>query len=292
MPFSVPFTCKIASLLFHYPSAIIRLPKGFAAVAEYIDRRIKEAWSKNPVAVKRICGFDIYLNPKDLGVCPSIGSAGFYELETTELIRGLLWKDMTFVDVGANIGWYTLHAASLVGTNGKVVAFEPDPTNLGFLRESVSRNKWRNVVLLQQCATDTEGDVQLWLATDNLGSHSIREQVGEQKITVHGTTLDATMARLGIDHIDVLKIDAERAEPLVLRGASDLMGRSSIANIVLEWYPQAWDGCSHLINTLKDKYNIYQLVRSPFLIRPLGTSLPNSPCNLLLQAKGIVPVTD
>ena len=72
-------------------------------------------------------GLTFYLNPKDAYLTQVVLTSGTYESEETRLFRSECRPGDTVVDVGANVGWYTVIASKLVGKGGKVVAFEPDP---------------------------------------------------------------------------------------------------------------------------------------------------------------------
>jgi hypothetical protein len=72
-------------------------------------------------------------------------ATGLYEADVTQTVFSQLAKGMTFVDLGASIGYYTLLASRLVGTTGHVFAFEPDPETYAYLKKNVSRNQCTNV---------------------------------------------------------------------------------------------------------------------------------------------------
>ena len=97
---------------------------------------------KNDFAI--VMGNKMFLDPQD-SLLLSIN--GIYEEFETELVSKEISKNDVVVDIGANIGYYTLIFAKLVGENGKVFAFEPDPSNFALLKKNVELNGFRNVVL-------------------------------------------------------------------------------------------------------------------------------------------------
>src|SRR2546428_8119148 len=102
-----------------------------------------ELYARNPVALVHTHGFDIFLDPADMGISPSIGVLGWYELKTTELFIKLVENGSTVVDVGANVGFFTLLAAKLAGKAGVALSFEPDPTTFPLLSKSPKpKNFW------------------------------------------------------------------------------------------------------------------------------------------------------
>ena len=162
-----------------------------------------------------------------------------YENATTRLIESLLRPGMTFVDVGAHAGYFTLLAAGLVGASGKVYAFEPAPQNFALLKRNVELNGFQNVVMFQKAVADRVGKIELFLSRCESGWHSIYRGVkgAGRPVDIEVTTLDETLAREGWPSVDLLKIDAEGAEPAVLRGLQVLLRRSPSVCVIMEINP-------------------------------------------------------
>lgn len=144
---------------------------------------------------------------------------GQYERTKMGLFRRCVKGGMVVVDVGANLGDFTLVAARAVGPSGKVVAFEPDPQNFGWLIKSVERNAFKNIEIRQEALSASEGVAPFFLS-DVSGWHTLKAgQIslsGERApITVRTRPLDT----LTLDRLDVVKIDVEGAEYEVLSGA-------------------------------------------------------------------------
>ncbi len=245
-----------------------------------MDRFFQEEYARRPVEVKHTHGFDIHLDPTDMGISPSIALLGWYELRTTELLIKLVRRGHRVVDVGANVGFFTLLAATIAGPEGVVVSFEPEPVSFSLLSKSVEKNGLGNIRLLQQCVSDVDGTRTLHLSvTPHKGLHSIERKLGGKKIEIASTRLDTVAKRLRMERIDLLKIDAEGSEPQVLAGARDLLERSAIGNIIMEWDPETWIGHENLLKCMIEKYDTYQVARSlPFVPprRIVESSVPKS----------------
>lgn len=266
--FSLSYTFKAARLFLRYPKALFRLANGAESLGSYINEIRQKRYANNPISEKRVYGYLILINPKDRGpASPAIGVDGLYEPEETELLRKIVRKGAVVVDVGANIGWYTLLSAHLAGKTGKIVAFEPEPSNFSLLNESVKRNGFDNVFLFNNCVSNMEGTRKLWLNKGNLGGHSIVWRTSEEAVDVEAVTLDSCLSKLEIQIVDLLKIDAEGAEPEVLEGALNYLLSSKIKNIVLEWNCKEWTNKEELLQKLLRKYTVYQIIHSPFLIK-------------------------
>ena len=140
-----------------------------------------------------------------------------------------------FVDVGANIGRYTIKIGRQIGNQGKVIAVEADPENYQTLLENIKLNKLENVYALNMACWDKEEDVNFFLSSaDEKGGSSIKREVSGRVITVHGNTLDNILKGLGIEKVDVVKIDVEGSEKEVLLGMKDTVARSNNIKILFE----------------------------------------------------------
>lgn len=130
------------------------------------------------------------------------------------------------VDVGANVGAYTLFLAKLVGPAGEVIACEPDPRNLERLRANVERNGLRQVEIEALAIGAAPGEVNFATGLDSIGHVASEGAAGSLRVPV--TTLDALCARRRPAFI---KVDVEGFEPEVVAGANELM----TAGVPLAW---------------------------------------------------------
>jgi FkbM family methyltransferase len=164
----------------------------------------------------------------DIGRC--VWVAGCFEPNEMYLLSRLLLPGGTFVDVGANIGLYSLAAARIVGPGGRVLAFEPSPRERELLERNVARNALAHVSVDSRALGDVEdGQAILHLADEQHGGQNTLGAVVYENVRVVGdaiarmTTLDHAVAEGGFDSVDVVKIDVEGAEFSVLSGAHDTM---------------------------------------------------------------------
>ena len=266
VPFSLDlkYTLMAARRLAQHPSTFPSL----LGRADALNKLLMELYAKNPVALVHTHGFDIFLDRADMGISPSIGVLGWYELKTTELFIKLVESGSTVIDVGANVGFFTLLAAKLAGKKGVVLSFEPDPTSFSLVSKSVQRNNFRNVRLFQTCISDTDGQQILYLSvTHHRGLHSISRDLGGPRITVPSARLDTVADSLDIDEIDLLKIDVEGAEPEVLDGATRLLSEHRVRNIIMEWeHPEVWARRKDIFDMVFQRFDVYRFARSlPFL---------------------------
>jgi FkbM family methyltransferase len=139
-----------------------------------------------------------------------------------ELIARELPRDGVFVDIGANVGIYSLCAGTGLDAAGRIAAFEPNPPAFDRLRFNLEATRansreWPRVDVLPVGISDTEGEFELSLDAGNLGgsSLSIDHRAGGT-VRVRCRPLLAVLGELGIDRVDVLKIDIEGAEDRAL----------------------------------------------------------------------------
>lgn len=142
-----------------------------------------------------------------------------YEPELKYLER-FLSPGKTFVDVGANLGIYSALASRLVGENGHVLAFEPTMLSFAGLQKNIKLNPFSNALAFQVALAERNGKAWLYYGTDPVRNSLGKDpacQLGAEEVTVE--SLDDVLRRVSVSRVDVIKIDAEGAEELVLRGA-------------------------------------------------------------------------
>jgi FkbM family methyltransferase len=169
---------------------------------------------------------------------------GRYEPQETSLVADLLGPGMTFVDVGANWGYFTLLGAHLVGAAGRVVSIEADPRACRALRANVDRNALKAVSVVGAAAADKPGSLVLrsYGAESNdsanfgvtLATHTA---AGDLSFEIQTMPLDAILDDAGVERVDLLKMDIEGAEERALQGLQRRLDAGSIDRIILELHP-------------------------------------------------------
>jgi FkbM family methyltransferase len=162
---------------------------------------------------------------------------GIYEVETQKFVLQTLKPGSVFVDVGANVGCFTMPAAQVVGESGTVLAIEASPKVFPYLERNVEHSSLRNVRLICCLAGDRACDkVPFYEAPDgHFGMGSVAPQFGSVPVNVPMRTLDEIAETQSLKHIDLIKIDVEGSEASVLKGATVLLKECRISCIVLEF---------------------------------------------------------
>jgi len=171
-----------------------------------------------------------------------------HEESTTAIFRRIVRKGDVVVDLGANIGYFTLLAARLVGKKGMVYAFEPEPRNYGYLVRNIELNRYDNVIALQKAVADRPGVVKLFICPYDTGHHTIQKYDGirayrpdyvyERKdfVEVEQLCLDDFFRDVTIP-VNVIKMDIEGAEMLALAGMEQVIRRSKRLKMLVEFFP-------------------------------------------------------
>ncbi|MBF0193639.1 MAG: FkbM family methyltransferase [Magnetococcales bacterium] len=181
-------------------------------------------------------GHTMYLDSED---SLRLSINGVYEPFETALFKKWIKPGDTVIDIGANIGYYTLLFAKLVGPQGKVYAFEPDPTNMDLLRKNVEVNGYKNVVIEQKALSEKSGTIQLYLNEGNKSDHRIFDSGdGRKAINIETVSLDEYFSDKQVD-IDLIKIDIQGAEIIALQGMHETMGKNSELKLISEFFPFA-----------------------------------------------------
>jgi len=185
--------------------------------------------------------------------------AGSFERLETEIVVKALRPGMTFVDVGANVGYYTALAAHLVGPTGAVFAFEPSDYAHPRLTKMVETSGLKSVRIIKRGLADVAGERFLYGAVNEepceLHTATMVPCDNPQRSLVRTETLDNVAEQLNIGQIDLMKIDVDGLEPLVLKGASNLIARGRISNILMECDEKSFNAmgtsASEIIDYLK-----------------------------------------
>lgn len=191
-----------------------------------------------PESLFRVNDFDGDLK-LDVNVCETIGiniwhTPQLFEREERKLFCSAIDTGTVVLDVGANIGVYTLLAAK---RGARVFAIEADPDNARALRHHIDINGFSDrVTVFEMAAIDRTEMVTLYRNSQNSGGSTLfGTRQGVTSIRVEGRTIDS----LGLPPIDVCKMDIEGAEALALRGMTDTLARSPHLKLLAEWNPEA-----------------------------------------------------
>jgi FkbM family methyltransferase len=226
--------------------------------------------------------FRMVLDKHDTDVSRQIQEHGWYvdERLDIEVFQKHLKTGMTFVDLGANVGFYTFLARSIIGQKGRVFAFEPYPRNAELIRASIRENSFHNnVTPVEAAVSDKNRKALLYLSPDASSENSLLDlefrydddakkeeflgRKGQQEkraITVDVVTVDDYFEKkVGDTKVDVIKMDIEGSEYRAFKGMSNKVLRDNDSMILmLEFWPNGFRKDNH------DPYEFLEtVVKSP-----------------------------
>lgn len=178
-------------------------------------------------------GHKMFLDPRD---SLHLSVDGIYEPIETEFFCRQVKKNSVVIDIGANIGYYTLIAARSVGENGKVFSFEPNPVNFSILRKNIALNGYKNVEAVPMAVSNFTGKTKLYLSEDNSGDHRIYDSHdGRQYLEIKTIALDDYFEDSSLS-INLVKIDAQGCEYAIFQGAANLFKKNDV-KVIVEFWP-------------------------------------------------------
>jgi FkbM family methyltransferase len=190
-----------------------------------------------------------------------------YDAHVVEALQRAVRPGAICLSVGANLGVYPLQFASWTAPNGRVIAFEPNPTTAAFLRRHVAMNGFADrVEVVETAVSDRRGAATFFAAgTDGmsrLGAPNPLLGDAAREISVETDTLDDFCKRRGL-RPDLMMIDVEGFEERVLAGARSLLAGETLPTIVVEMHPDAWGNAGGDARSFKALLDGANLVARP-----------------------------
>ncbi len=205
------------------------------------------AWPADDFLSRTPAGFEFGGNTGDL-IDRALYFSGRWEPELTGYVERTLQVGDTFVDVGANIGYFSWLASGLVGDQGRVVAIEASPRIFQILERHLDQNGCSNVRRVNVGASDQAGELRL--IDGPLGNrghtHLVAAQAGDpgSSVSVRVDRMDQLLSSAEIENTRLIKIDVEGLEAEVVRGLDGVLSRGRrelelVVEITPDWSDSA-----------------------------------------------------
>jgi FkbM family methyltransferase len=219
---------------------------------------------KKEIIIQTLHGFILNINPAiDNGVEKSIYRSGTYEKGTLYIMENFLRPNDIFVDVGANIGLMSILASNLVGPNGRVLAFEPNPEIKSILDYNVNTNKLYNIRTFEVALGSKQENGKIYLKPDvNRGAASLikpdNNSISYDIKVIRYDNQDYSFEK----SISLVKVDVEGYEIEALTGFGSLLTSENAPALIVECSGKTMDSLT-LFNFLKqlNDYTFYKLSR-------------------------------
>lgn len=224
--------------------AIRELAESMGAVGtgwrQQTERAVALATTLDPDLVEEVDTLlgPLWLSRSDNLVRPGLIAHRMYKPHVAAFLARAVMPGATVLNVGANVGWFSVVASRCVGRRGTVVAVEPGPDNLPLLRANLWRHRCDNTVVLPLAAYSRTGQVEM-VQNPHGGAGNSIEPGAAAGALVPCARLDDL---LGEQPVDVLKVDAVGSEDHAIRGLEATIARSPGITIVCEWWTGAFGG--------------------------------------------------
>lgn len=190
---------------------------------------------------KVLTKYKMYVDTRDMGIAPHLIMDGYWESWLTQCLARIVQPGFVCIDIGANLGYYSLLMSELSGHSGRTVAIEPNPNMCRLLRMSEFLHGW-NFDVVEKAIADKEGEATLTIPDKSFGGASLNGNPGAPfgsttKVSVGVTTVDAIVAELRLSKVDVIKIDVEGLEPRVFDGMKKTIANNPGLQLIIEYSP-------------------------------------------------------
>lgn len=175
----------------------------------------------------KVHGLTFYVHYHDPGISKELAIYHTHEPEATRLFKSHIKEDMCVVDIGSNIGYYVLLAATIVGPKGKVLAIEPAVNNHQLLIANARVNKIKNVEFVQ-CAIGDKDGVSKFYITEASNTSSLIPPINGKIVAltqVKTRRLDTLLKEHSFTRVDFVRMDIEGAEVAAVDGMRDTLKR-------------------------------------------------------------------
>jgi FkbM family methyltransferase len=171
--------------------------------------------------------FPFYIYQKgDNHVSKTLREQGVWEAYETQLFIACLQHGAKVLDIGANIGYYSVLAGLQLGHSGQVLAYEPNPENFALLEKNIAVNSGDNIQAFKLALSNTDAEGFLYLSADNFGDHQVYDN-NKNRHRQQISLVNGDMHTQQFLHtVDLIKIDTQGAEWQVLQGINQLITNS------------------------------------------------------------------
>lgn len=208
-----------------------KLEPAFARLARFVPS------SKQEVAATLRSGVTLWMPPGYRDTRTVV--TGLFQRDETRLFRRLAQPGMTFLDVGAYVGYFTILASGWVGSAGRVYAFEPDTLAYHYLVRNISANACGNAFAINKAVSDRATTTSLVRDPKGPESFLTSGPPDAGSVVVETITLDSVLEEANWPAVDIMKMNIEGSELLALRGMQEISRRNPALHLVMEFNPTA-----------------------------------------------------
>ena len=208
--------------------------------------------------IKKIYNYKLSLDLYDKGISRTLLLFGKRELEHKKMLEDIIKPEMTVLDIGANIGYYSLMMLKLIGNNGKLIAVEPSPTNIEILKKNLSLNNFHDIEVHNGAISDVNSTKEFFLS--EMSNLNTLNYTDKKSLNLTGKTIDVKTYTvpeiMNGRSLDLIRMDVEGHEVEVLNGLIPNIGLNKMyPSIIFETHRSRYNNEHSMENTLKNLFS-------------------------------------
>ena len=163
---------------------------------------------------------------------------GEYDRYPLQIIEKILKPEDVVLDIGGNIGYYSLMMSKMIGNHGKIFSFEPDEVSFSIFNKNVLENNLKNIKIYQLAATQENEKLKLFINKDNKGDNRIYESqsLNQDSIEIEGRRIDDILSE--DTKVNFIKIDIQGSEFGAIKGMGKIIENNPEITIYSEYWPE------------------------------------------------------
>ena len=209
-----------------------------------------------------LCKYKLRVKSTDLSVGANLMRDGYWEIWITLFLARVIPFGGVAIDVGANLGYYTMMFSDLVGPLGKVIAIEPQQELCRMLMDSAKANNVNNIDIYQVMAFDKRDKIKFYVNPFMLGDASFIDRGNNEESIVDAVALDDIVS----GPVDFVKIDVEGSEEQVIDGMQRIIKENPEISVALEWVPERISSPEKFLSSLRKDFDIYNITLDSKLV--------------------------
>lgn len=219
---------------------------------------------ENNLALCRILtSYKIYVDTRDTSLAPHLIMDGFWESWLSQTLAKLIRPGDVCIDIGANMGYYSVLMSALSGGEGRTIAVEPNPHLCRLLRLTSGINH-PGFGVAEVALSNTSGKIAFHIPENAFGDASLLERTDRpsdktHKVKVETIRFDDLAQKMGIERVDVIKMDVEGAEPLAFEGMQQTIENNPGLKMFIEYSPHLYNNAKSFTTYLFSRFHVHRI---------------------------------